>query len=496
MTREHETSKEAATPLSEPPAPREYEQLKGKTGRQALHRPDRFSLRNLVEVPTRFTLDVGGTSVRPVNFSLSGISFRDRRKDVWEEGAETHYRVRLMDETVLEGSAVVARVTPTAKYVEVGLSSASAVDYEALRSAERNYTWNEGLSRPPRFLKGAVPDDYRNAVLELSAFCQYYRGLLGKREIHNAGDRLEIAREAFDAMLPGWQELRGVASRAAQPFLADTESLKSGRAVAEALVTPYLIEAPVLRQTFDKPFGYPGDFVLMQYYLDNAFVGDSAFGMVFHKITCEHPLAVGVRTRARWVAERIAERARQVNGCGPVRVLSLGCGVAAEVAMVHGELGVPTSAVEWTLIDQEDRALTAAHRNARACVPEGGSPPNIKCLNVSFSRLFRGEEDPSLWGPQDVMFAMGLFDYLPAAGAQMLVAAMYGLVRPGGSIYIGNASGPNDYFWELELALRWTLLYRGEGEMGGLAAGLPADADVRIEREPTGAYHILSCQKP
>lgn len=496
MTREHETSKEAATPLSEPPAPREYEQLKGKTGRQTLHRPDRFSLRDLVEVPTRFALDVGGTPVRPVNFSLSGISFRDRRKDVWEEGAETHYRVRLMDETVLEGSAVVARVTPTAKYVEVGLSSASAVDYEALRSAERNYTWNEGLSRPPRILKGAVPDDYRNAVLELSGFCQYYRGLLGKREIHNAGDRLEIAREAFDAMLPGWQELRGVASRAAQPFLADTELLKSGRAVAEALVTPYLVEAPVLRQTFDKPFGYPGDFVLMQYYLDNAFVGDSAFGMVFHKITCEHPLAVGVRTRARWVAERIAERARQVNGCGPVRVLSLGCGVAAEVAMVHGELGVPTSAVQWTLIDQEDRALTAAHRNARACVPEGGSPPNIKCLNVSFSRLFRGEEDTSLWGPQDVVFAMGLFDYLPAVGAQMLLAAMYGLVQPGGSIYIGNASGPNDYFWELELALRWTLLYREEGEMGGLAAGLPADADVRIEREPTGAYHILSCQKP
>ncbi|MEM8608613.1 MAG: hypothetical protein AAGF92_16030 [Myxococcota bacterium] len=401
-----------------------------------------------------------------------------------------------MDETVLEGSAIVARVTPGPKYVEVGLSSASAVDYEALRAAEQDYTWREGLARSPRILRGTVPDDYRDAVLELSGFCQYYSGLLGRREMRDPSDRLAIAQEAFESMLPGWEELRGVASRAAQPFLDDPAVLKAGRAVAEAFVTPYLIEAPVLRQTFDKPFGYPGDFVLMQYYFDNAFVGDSAFGMVFHKTTCEHPLAVGVRTRAQWVADRIAERAKQVNGSGPVRVLSLGCGVAPEVAMVHRERGVPTSAVEWTLIDQEDRALAAAHRNARAGIPEGEAPPNIRCLNVSFSRLFRGEEDPGLWGPQDIMFAMGLFDYLPTGGAQMLLAAMYGLVQPGGNVYIGNASGPNDYFWELELALRWTLLYRGEGEMGALAAGLPADASVSVQTEPAGAYHILSCQKP
>jgi hypothetical protein len=91
---------------------------------------------------------------------------------------------------------------------------------------------------------------------------------------------------------------------------------------------------------------------------------------------------------------------------------------------------------------------------------------------------------------------MGLFDYLRQPGASMLIAGLYSMLRDGGVVVIGNAARPNSHFWEPELALRWSLLYRDKQEMEALGASLPSVAKVNVEVEPMGAYYILSCQKP
>jgi SAM-dependent methyltransferase len=485
-----------AQPLSEPPTAREYEQLQGKTGRQALYRPDRFTLRDLVEHPERFTLQVEDRTVHPRNFSLSGLSFRDRQGGAWEVGKMVTYSMELCGERVLEGEARVARLEDAGRHVEVGLTSAVMVDYESLRGAERDQAWRDGLRREQRIFGDPLPSAYRQAVLELSGFCQFYKNLLGRRELESQGDSLGIAQEAFASMQRGWLELSRKAADCAVEFLDDPEVHREARLVSEALVTPYLVEAPVLRRAYEKPLGYPGDYVVMQHYFDNGFEGDKAFGMVFHKITNEHPLSAGVRTRSEWMAALIRERAKRTNGSGPLRVLSLGCGIGAEVGLVHSGPGAVTLPVRWTLIDQEDHALSLAYRQARKISDNGAPAPQVSCVNVSFSRLFSGEVAPGTWGQQDVIFAMGLFDYLREPGASMLIAGLYSLLRDGGVVVIGNAAKPNSHFWEPELALRWSLLYRDREEMEGLGACLPSSATVHVEVESMGAYHILSCQKP
>lgn len=484
----------AAKPLSEPPAPREYDQLQGKTGRQALYRPDRFTLRDLVERPERFTLRVDGRAVQPRNFSLSGVSFRDRQGAVWEPGGTVAYSMELGGVTVLQGEASIARVQSAGRYVEVGLTSSGIVDYQSLRTAESEQMWREALRREHRIFGDALPSAYRQAVLELSGFCQFYKNLLGRREHQDPGHRLEIAEEAFAGMERGWLELSKRAANCAVEFLDDRETLEEARLVSEALVTPYLVEAPVLRRAFEKPLGYPGDYVVMQHYFANAFEGESSFGMVFHKITNEHPLSAGVRTRSKWIADLIRERAKRTNGAGPLKVLSLGSGIGAEVGFVHSGTGAERLPVRWTLIDQEDEALALAYRNARK-ISENAPAPEVTCVNVSFSQLFGGDVAPDTWGRQDVIFAMGLFDYLREPGASMLIAGLYSLLREGGVLVIGNAAKPNSHFWEPELALRWSLLYRDREEMERLGASLPSQAIVRVEVEPMGAYHILTCQR-
>lgn len=480
-------------PVSEPPAAAEYEQLKGKTGRQALYRPDRFLLRDLVDRPERFLLEVEGRPVLPRNFSLSGLSFRDPMKASWPVGDTVRYCIRFENEALLTGDAKVARISERSRYIEVGLESVSVLDYDALRIADKEAQWRNALARGPGLFPDSVPDDYRRAVLEIGAFCQFYGNQLGKRERHHPGDKRAIAEEAYSAMRGNWIELSRQAARTAAPFLGDEDTLREARIVTENVVTQHLIEAPVLRRAYEKPCGYPGDYEVMQHYFDNDFVGDTAFGMVFHKLTNEHPLSAGVRTRSAHVATEIAKRSAGRGHQEPLRVLSLGCGIAAEVGFVHG---ANTSAISWTLIDQEDEALARAYRNARTLAPPGGRGPEVSCVNVSFSQLFRGQVSPDAWGEHDIVFALGLFDYLPARTATLLLAGLYAKVRPGGTVFIANAAGPNEHFWEPELALRWSLIYRDRGEMNALGAALPDSAQTELELESEGAYHILTCHKP
>jgi len=492
MASEHPDSSRPR-PLSEPPVAKEYEQLQGKVGRQALYRPDRFMLRDLVDRVELFVLEVEGCPVLPRNLSLSGLSFRDPKKADWQVGDPVRYCIRFEGKTLLSGDATIVRASVRKRYTEVGLESSTVLDYEALRAAEKEAQWRDGLLRGARLFRDSVPADYRKAVLELGAFCQFYENHLGKRERNNPGDKRAIAEEAYPSMRRSWSELSEEASRTALPFIDDADTLREARLVTENVVTQHLVQAPVLQRAFEKPKGYPGDYVVMQHYYDNDFVGDTAFGMVFHKITNEHPLSAGVRERSRYVARAIAERSVGRGHHEPLRVLSLGCGIGAEVGFVHD---ASTSVVSWTLIDQEDEALARAYRSARALSNGSGRTPEVSCVNVSFSQLFRAEVSPAGWGEQDVVFALGLFDYLPQPSASMLLAALYGLLRPGGSVYLANAAAPNLHFWEPELALRWSLIYRDSGEMDALRAGLPSDATIDLEMEPAGAYHILGCHKP
>ncbi len=485
--------------LSEPVAAKEYEELRGKAAHNALYRPDRYRLRDIVDNPRLFTLHVNGRRVRARNFSITGLSFEDTTAHDWVVGASAHYTFALEGQTVLEGEATVARVgargaTDSTRSIEVGLTATEMLDYEGLRTAEQDYFWKQGLERDRLIFRDLVPSNYRQAILELGAFCQYYKNLLGRRELTHSGDRLSIAHEAAPVIAPRWvQHLRDAAT-AAQDFSSDRRIVEEARIITEALVTPYMVEAPAMRRAFTKPLGYPGDYAVMQYYYENGFAGESAFGMALHKIGNAHPLAEGVRTRSQWIAEHIRERAGQQTDSEPLRVLSLGCGVGAELGMLHSGPAALQTPIDWVLVDQEDEALAVAYRNARATQRRETS--RVRCVNMSFSQLLSSEVAPATWGQQDVVFALGLFDYLPRRSASALIEGLYASLRPGGSLVVGNAAAGNLNFWAPELALRWSLLYRNEEEMGTLTGSLPSSARIRLEAEPAGAYHILVCEKP
>jgi len=232
----------------------------------------------------------------------------------------------------------------------------------------------------------------------------------------------------------------------------------------------------------------------------NEFEGKTALGKVLHKFYVDrHPMGRGVRTRKDMIVdlmnkehERFLSTSLSEN---VFRVVSLGCGPAREVSDFVSRYRTWNGTIAWTLIDQEEEALSVAYRDSRREIGRWGSGARLNLLNLSFVQLLSEGvplQDP---GSQHLIFSAGFFDYLREGRAQTLLKGLFDLLAPGGLLAIGNAVAPNEFFWNMEFLVDWTLFYRSREEMLGLAALLPETAESEVVLEPSGGYHFLLVRK-
>jgi len=98
--------------------------------------------------------------------------------------------------------------------------------------------------------------------------------------------------------------------------------------------------------------------------------------------------------------------------------------------------------------------------------------------------------------PQDLIYSVGLLDYLSDRRARMLVRRLYDALLPGGLLIIGNMNETAlSNLWPMEFIADWTLQYRGEAEMMGWSEGLNAK-ECWTETEKTGRVRLLFLRKP
>ena len=125
-------------------------------------------------------------------------------------------------------------------------------------------------------------------------------------------------------------------------------------------------------------------------------------------------------------------------------------------------------------------------------------PVTVRCLHFSVRQLVspRTAEEQAVVSQTlsnlDLVYSTGLYDYLPDAVAQRLTQRLYGLLRPGGRLLIGNFEETPNTTWIMDYALDWPILYRDEQAMRRLALGLRGNpTHVDVTRDATGRCLFL-----
>jgi extracellular factor (EF) 3-hydroxypalmitic acid methyl ester biosynthesis protein len=479
-----------------------YEELVGAFGRGIFFRPERKRVRDLLSRDAEPRLLVGGEAYKLFDVSMNGLSFEyPQGQTPWEAGSEVELTLQLYGDSAYRGQARVVRVKPNIASARVAVTLTSGfLDLpDMIRRDEEGRLVRELHGGADEVYK-RVPESYRAVISRAVHFVQYYKRTLDrhearlKLEMASAAERTrELSLTAVEALRPRWNEIERAAAESAIAFLDDPKAMRAAKEYTEAALTPLLMGAPMVRRSYLKPLGYPGDYQTMLYTYGNTFEGDTAFDQVFHKLYVEHPLAHGIRTRKDFIVDQMRqEHARAIaRGEEEYRVTSLGCGPAREVVEFVDTRGGWPGKVAWTLIDQEEETLSVAYRDGQKALMENHARGELSCLNLSFGQLLTDTGILSTAPQQDFVYSVGLFDYLREDRAQALVHTLYERLKPGGLLAIGNAIAPNLHFWALELLVDWTLLYRTRSQMSKLAARLPSQAEVSVATEPGQAYFFL-----
>lgn len=281
-------------------------------------------------------------------------------------------------------------------------------------------------------------------------------------------------------------------------------------------------EAPFYWRIINKPNGYAGDAYMMHFIYRNQFEGATPFGMFLHKHACETQACVAVRNRKMFLKD-------QIMRIGGGKVLSLAAGPAEEIREILDDKDI-AGKYEFLALDHDMDTVMAfntvyenpkfkyALANAfqiisgnymmakprkftrKYCFPRKDFQGWRRILSAAKYELNHLETNKF-----DLVYSSGLYDYIKTfplddtKGTVALTRHLFGMVKPGGSLIVGNfsRSNPRDLRFCMEYVYDWQLIYRSREEMIHFARAIPENqiANIEVMEEPSGINYFLKIDK-
>ena len=478
-----------------------YEELKGSTGKEIWYRPPRISARELF--PSRLPrVRVGSSSYQLHDISLGGLSALSRgsTESVLGVGDVVPLTIQQSGLPIFEAQARVTRVESTHFGSKVAFTFMDAfIEFDKLL----NRNVQAQIAAQPLLMNAEahqlVPKEYRVLCSDTLKFLRSYRSLLNQSvgATHGVKHTLDV-NSAFEAcvgrMTEHWRLLWRTGNDIVREISGHREMREATKEFTELVLTPELRQGAIWDRSYVKPLGYPGDFVVMNQVYSGERIGSDVYSMLIHQLG----LDVGefVATRMQVVRRHIGDVVRERGQGRAAKILSLGCGSAREVELFLANQRATGKRADFSLIDQEESALRYAYEQTYPYVMGSKGQFSVQCLNLSFTDILRGANGMSMLAPQDLIYSVGLTDYLTERRAKSLVHRLYSALAPGGLLIIGNMNEtPLSSLWPIDFIADWTLEYRNEAQMMTWTDGLQMK-NAWTETETTDRVRLLFVRKP
>lgn len=310
---------------------------------------------------------------------------------------------------------------------------------------------------------------------------------LAKLKATVTGPAAATDREKHALLATHGQALQGfqvaVAAFTVSGAALDQKVLVQRHANVLARIHPYLLESPFARRCFEKPLGYPGDYVMVRHILNDPFQGDSAFAQLVNFALLQTAVAQGHRNRIVFLEALLERQAKAAASNGRRAVgLTIGCGPAEETfRFVTSSSHADSLALTLLDFDQETLDWTRA-RLADACASTGKAP-ELTYLKESVYELAK-KNMATIEPTMDFVVCAGLFDYLKDGFCKRVIEFGMRSLAPGGTLLVTNVSLNADTFSQAEL-LEWSLIYRSAEHLESLIPALPGFSAV-VYADATG----------
>ncbi len=226
------------------------------------------------------------------------------------------------------------------------------------------------------------------------------------------------------------------------------------------------------------PLGYQGDYMTLECIYRNMPLSHE-IGYYLDLIALNSPLAKAVRNRVKKLEEILRA---QISKRKSPSILNIGCGSCRELMGLSPEIKSSNAIV--TCIDNDGEALSFAQNRIQYV----GLTRNVEFYKYNALRMFDEETNIKEFGKKDIIYSVGLFDYLPSDFLVKMFRGLYNLLRPDGILIAAFKDAdrykPHFYHW----IVNWDgFLQRTDSEFRKIFkdAGIP-EASILEMREEMG----------
>ena len=249
------------------------------------------------------------------------------------------------------------------------------------------------------------------------------------------------------------------------------------KTVADHEVFQYLMQDPYTRRAFEKPRGYAGDAIMLDYIYRPSSSGLEGPAKTGHQVTTQGSTGLSIKFRRTLLSAYLNQVSSTVK---KARILSVASGHCREL----DDWTNFDNGVEFVALDQDGESCEYVKKCYQA--------DWLTVKQESIKKLLKPKFDI---GTFDYIYSAGLYDYLSESIAGALTKNLIERLKPGGTLLIANFVPTAAGRAYMELVMQWTLEWRTKEQ---LVAIFPSDArdSVSVFLDPHENVAYATWKKP
>jgi extracellular factor (EF) 3-hydroxypalmitic acid methyl ester biosynthesis protein len=304
------------------------------------------------------------------------------------------------------------------------------------------------------------------------------------RDLENLSQQLEASPESasddhVSDLIQKLDAVLAVCGEVEDELADDPRLLRSLQERFRDAIQPWFSQSWFIDHALRKPHGYPGDYEILTAIYDGQ-PRSQGLGWCLDRYFLQTELARSIPVRLAMAREFLIKEARQRV---EMSVLNIASGPGREY---RGGWNLPDgSRVRVTCVDQDDEALSFIRRTVIPTLP---FTLELECVKYNALKMGSSETNREVFGRPDVVYSIGLCDYIPDRLMIRLLRGWRETAAEGGVVYVAFKDclkyDKTKYQWPVD----WYFYQRTTEECRALFEQAGYDIDsLEMTRDGTGS---------